>query len=303
MAKKSKKNIKGLALAVFLVVFAIQVFYLLSGFDFPILKPSGWVAEQQRNLIVFTMLLSLVVIIPVFYMLIRFVTKYDEKNAHEKYSPELDGNTKIEFLWWTIPIVLMTILGVVTFKTSHSLDPFKPLVNDNPAMTIQVVALDWKWLFIYPEQKIASVNYVKIPTNRPVEFKITSDASMNSFWIPDLGGQIYAMSGMSTEINLIADKSGEYKGSSANLSGKGFAGMKFTTSAVSQMEFDRWASEVAQSDKAFNSDMYERLSKPSENEPTALYRLEDDKIFDNAINKYMNHGSQSMTMTEREESR
>ena len=158
-----------------------------------------------------------------------------------------------------------------------------------------------KSVFIaYPKP---NTSYVKIPTNRPVEFKITSDASMNSFWIPDLGGQIYAMSGMSTEINLIADKSGEYKGSSANLSGRGFAGMKFTTSAVNQMEFDRWASEVAQSDKAFNSDMYERLSKPSENEPTALYRLEDDKIFESAINKYMSHGSHSMTMTEREESR
>lgn len=292
MPKKTRKQLRIWLMAIFVVVFSIQLIYLMSGFAFPVLQPSGWVGEQQRNLIVFTMLLSLVVIVPVFYMLFRFITKYDEKNTKAKYQPELDNNKAIEFIWWGVPIVLVLILGVITYRTSHSLDPFKAIDHPKEQLTIQVIALQWKWLFIYPDQQIATVNYVKLPVDRPVEFKLTGDkAPMNSFWIPDLGGQLYAMEGMATELNLIANKAGDYKGVSSNLSGEGFAGMKFIASAVNETEFNNWISEKQLTGELLTDASYEDLTKPSSNNLVTSYKLENPNLFEDTIHKYMSHGS------------
>lgn len=294
MKKTSWRKYRGLAVALAVVAFIIHIILFTKGYDYPLLRPSGWVGEQQRNLLVFTAILSLFVIIPVFYMLFSFTNKYNETKK-AKYEPELDNNVGVEVLWWAVPVILITILGVVTFKTSHSLDPFKPLVSDKQPITVQVVALPWKWLFIYPEQRVASVNYVKMPVDRPVEFKITSDAPMNSFWIPDLGGQIYAMAGMESEINLIANKPGEYPGLSANLSGSGFSDMKFVASAVNQEEFDKWIIESQNDPDNFNQSNYDELVKPSKANSVEIYHLGDPDIFKNVLHKFMNHGSESTT--------
>ncbi len=278
MGKKAKIYL----LIVAILILAFQTVLILKDYEFPVLRPSGWVADQQQDLIIFTLLLSLVVVIPVFFMLFRFITKYSEKNTSAKYQPELDNNKVVETIWWTIPVLLIFILGIVTYKTSHSLDPFKPINSSKPTLQIQVVALQWKWLFIYPEQNVATINYVKLPVDRPVEFKITADAPMNSFWIPDLGGQIYAMSGMATELNLIANKPGEFKGVSANLSGEGFSKMRFIASAVGEVEFESWISQAQLKGEPFDHDMYHQLKKPSTVGQT-IYRLEEPGLFDHLV--------------------
>ena len=154
-------------------------------------------------------------------------------------------------------------------------------------MKIEVVALQWKWLFIYPEEKIATVNYLQIPKDTPIHFDITSDAPMNSLWIPDLGGQIYAMPGMRTELNLIADVEGEFRGSSANISGEGFAGMHFITKASSEDNFQDWVKSAKQTSKNLDLDEYNKLAAPSQNNEAEVYQLKDDNLFSQIIMKFM----------------
>ncbi len=150
-----------------------------------------------------------------------------------------------------------------------------------------MVALQWKWLFIYPEQKIATVNFFHFPEQTPINFEITSDAPMNSLWIPQLGGQIYAMPGMRTKLHLIADEPGAFRGSSANLSGEGFAGMHFVATSSTQADFDEWVHSQKQKEKFLDRSSYKQLAKPSENNPEATYLLKDNDLFDQIIMKYM----------------
>jgi cytochrome o ubiquinol oxidase subunit 2 len=208
------------------VLIAVAVKYLKT-VNIEVFNPKGSIAEKQRNLIIFASLLSLLVIIPVYILTFTFLFKYRETNKKARYTPDWDHNRIYETIWWGIPIAVILLLSIVTWNSTHALDPYKPLSSSEKPLDIQVVALQWKWLFIYPEQNVATVNYVQIPVNRPVTFTITSDAPMNSLWIPQLGGQIYAMSGMSTQLHLIANHAGSYNGSSANISGEGFAGMRF----------------------------------------------------------------------------
>lgn len=262
--------------------------------DVAVLSPKGEIATKQFHLIVFATLLSLVVIVPVFIMTYVIVRNYrvhpDGKTRKPvAYTPDWDHNHKIEALWWGLPTLLIIILSVVIVQSSYALDPFKPLAASAQAkpITVQVVALQWKWLFIYPEQNIASVNYLEFPANTPVDFEITSDAPMNSFWIPKLGGQIYAMSGMSTQLHLIADQAGEYRGVSANLSGDGFAGMNFRVRATPQAEFDDWVKNVQRTGDALTPYSYANLAKPSQNSSPSFYRLSDRSLYDTVVMKYM----------------
>jgi cytochrome o ubiquinol oxidase subunit 2 len=179
---------------------------------------------------------------------------------------------------------------VVTWNSSHNLDPYKPLASNVKPLTIQVVALQWKWLFIYPEQGIATVNFAQIPEDVPINFEITSDAPMNSFWIPQLGGQIYAMPGMSTKLHLMAEEPGDYRGSSANISGEGYWAMRFTTRASSQEKFDDWVAEVKTSKQWLDAAEYKQLAKPSEDEPQIFYSAFDDDLYDTVVMKYMSPG-------------
>ena len=193
-----------------------------------VLDPKGFIAFEERDLLYITALLMLTVVVPVLVLAVVICWKYRAGNKKAKYEPEWDKSWALELVWWGFPCIIVALLSVLTVKSCLDLDPFKPLESDVKPLKIQVVALQWKWLFIYPEQKIATINFVQFPEKTPINFELTADAPMNSFWIPQLGGQIYAMPGMSTKLHLIANEAGSYRGSSSNISGNGFAGMIFT---------------------------------------------------------------------------
>jgi cytochrome o ubiquinol oxidase subunit 2 len=257
-----------------------------TNFNVEVLNPKGQIASRERRLIYEAALLMLIVVIPVYVMTFYIAFKYRASNKKAKYSPELDGNRALEITWWAIPGIIIAILAVITFKSSHNLDHFKKIHNSVTPMTIEVVALDWKWLFIYPEQNIASVNFVQFPVNTPLDFRITADAPMNSFWIPQLGGQIYAMSGMSTELSLIANQSGDYRGSSANISGRGFADMNFTARATSHGDFDIWVENAKHAKQSLTLATYDQLASPSTVAKPTYYSSAQYGLFNHILTKF-----------------
>lgn len=264
--------------------------YYLHRSNFAVLNSKGMVAHQERDLMVFTVALGLLVVLPVLVMTFFIAWKYREGNHKAKYSPEWDHNVLYETLWWGIPTLIIVVLSVITWNSSHALDPHNPLKTAAKPLNVQVVALDWKWLFIYPDQGIATVNYVQFPEKTPVNFQITADAPMNSFWIPQLGGQIYAMAGMSTRLSLMADSTGEYTGSSANLSGGGFAGMQFTAKSTSKADFKTWIEYVKQRPVGLGMQEYRLLAKPTRDNPPAYYSSAEAGLYDKVIMKYMTPG-------------
>ena len=259
---------------------------LLGGCNMTLLNPTGQVGLEQRNLIITATLLMLLVVIPVIVMTFLFAWKYRASNTNATYTPKWNHSTKIEIAVWTVPILIIIALGYVTYKSTHALDPYKPLESDVKPITIEVVALDWKWMFIYPEQGIATVNKIVFPAHTPINFKVTSDSVMNSFFIPALGGQIYAMAGMQTKLHLIANQNAEMDGISANYSGAGFTGMKFKAIATSQEDFDAWVSEVKKAPKQLEQAEYAALAKQSQNNPVELYSSVTPNLFQTIVDKY-----------------
>lgn len=272
-------------LGIFLAVMIAAGLFMRSH-NIAVLNPAGHIASRERRLIIEATLLMLIVVIPVYISLFIIAWRYREGNSKAKYSPDLDGNRAVELLWWAIPLTVITVLAVITYRSSYELDPFKPLASNTKPLTIQVVALQWKWLFIYPEQNIASVNYLRLPVNTPINFDITSDAPMNSFWIPQLSGQIYAMSGMSTQLRLMADIIGRYQGQSANISGAGFASMKFIAEASSDSDFSSWVMATKASPDRLDLASYSKLARPSTNLTTTAYSGAQDDLYSLIINKY-----------------
>lgn len=271
----------------FLVVFVGLLVFLTQGANVAVLNPKGLIAEKERNLIVFTCILGLGVVIPVFIMLFAFAWRYREGNAKATYTPEWGHSRLFETIWWGIPCAIILVLAVVTWKATHELDPYKAIASTTPPLKVQVVALQWKWLFIYPDQKVATINTLPLPEKTPINFEITSDAPMNSFWIPNLGGQVYAMSGMSTRLHLIADQPGVYNGSSANISGPGFAGMKFAAKVTSRQDFDAWVRSAQSSPSVLGAAEYDVLALPSKDAPQATYALTKTDLYDTIVQKYM----------------
>ncbi|HVX48204.1 MAG TPA: ubiquinol oxidase subunit II [Candidatus Saccharimonadales bacterium] len=284
MGKKYKFGGVGLLVA---IVIAALVVYLRSH-TVAVLQPAGQIGAQERQLIVFAVLLSVVVVVPTFVLTIFIAWKYREGNHRpKKYNPDWDHSRVFESVWWGIPILIIGVLTVVVWHSSRTLDPYRSLASAKKPMTIQVVALDWKWLFIYPDQHVASVNQAQIPVGTPVDFQITSDTVMNSFWVPQLGGQIYAMPGMITQLHLVADKPGSYAGSSANISGSGFAGMTFQVRVGSSDDFDKWVNSAHQSMRPLDSSSYGQLAKPSKYAAVSYYSDVQNGLFENIAMKYM----------------
>ena len=283
MDKKTKFGLLGLLIFLGLVI----SFVYLNHVNIPVLEPQGIVAQKQLKLILLTLGLSAVVVIPVFALTITIGIKYREGNHKSTYKPNWDGNNLLEIIWWLIPAALILILGMVIWKSSYALDPYKPLSNTQKPIVIDVIALDWKWLFLYPEENIATVNYLQIPVGRPIHFNITADAPMNSLWIPQLGSQIYAMPGMSTELNLDAKRTGNYYGSSANISGTGYAGMNFITHATPSSDYARWVKDTQRNKNELDSVTYAKLAKPSQNNPPSFYGSYNEGLYDSIIMKYM----------------
>jgi len=231
------KKYKPLLGVVLLLGIVLLFATLIRGHTVAVFDSKGLIADKQRRLIITTVLLSLIVVVPVYVMAFAIAIRYRDSNKTAKYTPDWDHSRILEFIWWAVPCAIILVLAIITWNSSHDLDPFKALKSDKKPLTIEVVALQWKWLFIYPEQGIASVNLVGLPVDTPINFEITSDAPMNSFWLPQLGGQVYAMSGMSSELHLMADEPGTYNGVSANISGEGFAGIPMRTNHVAAVQY------------------------------------------------------------------
>lgn len=258
----------------------------LSGCDLVLFDPKGPIGEQAKDLIIISVALLCIVIIPVLFMSIYFPYKYRKSNNNNEYKPNWEHSTKIEVIIWVVPCLVIAALAYATYVTSHTLDPRKPLGKDEDTLTIQVVAMDWKWLFIYPEQQIATVNEIAIPVDTPVEFLITSDTVMNSFFIPRLGSQIYAMAGMENRLNLMASEEGVFRGMSANYSGFGFGGMKFKTHAVNQQGFDDWINKVKASEQVLDQKTLNNLEIKSKDNPVEYFADVDPLHFKKTIEKY-----------------
>ncbi len=270
----------------FIFALSLSIFYIRSH-DIPVLEPKGWIALQQKELIIVCSLLMSIVVIPVFMMTILFSWRYRAGKKGGEYQPEWGHSFLAECIWWGVPFVIIAALAWITWDSTHQLNPFKPIAAEVRPLKIQVVALDWKWLFIYPEEGIATVNYVQFPKETPLAFEITSDAPMNSFWIPALGGQIYAMPGMRTKLHLIATEEGEFRGSSSNISGTGFAGMVFQAVSTSRLEFDRWVSQVRRENRDLSQKSYNLLVQPSQYHPVTYYSIVEEGLFDQIVMKYM----------------
>jgi cytochrome o ubiquinol oxidase subunit 2 len=275
-----------LVLLTLIAAIAASVFYIQNS-QIPVLKPSGFIAEKEKNLIITASELMLIVAIPVFVMTIFFSWYYREENEKAKHTPDWEHNTLVEYFWWGIPFVIITCLAVITWKSSFELSPFKPLESNKKPLVIQAVALQWKWLFIYPEEGIATINYIRFPVDQPVLFEITADAPMNSFWIPALGGQIYAMPAMRSQLNLIANKKGVFRGLSSNISGTGFSKMTFNAEATSISDYKSWVEKAKDSPLLMNWKTYSSLVKPTETNPVVLYKLEKKNLFDDILMQYM----------------
>jgi len=276
---------------------------------FLLFDSAGTISLAESHLIILAVSLMLVVAIPMFIVLFTFARKYRERGpeasdatgdachtaSNEKYSPNFAHNWFVSAALWLIPITLIAILSVINWQSTHALDPSASIASASGAspLTIEVVALPWKFLFIYPAQRIATVNFIQFPVGTPLHFELTADAPMSSFWIPQLGSQIYAMPAMTTQLNLIATTPGDFRGLDTEINGVGFSGMKFIARASSQSDFDAWVAGVKQASTTLTLDEYNLLAAPSENNPEASYSSVDPQLFNEVIMKYMMPPSES----------
>ncbi len=242
----------------------LGVVLLLSGCKFDVLHPAGYVARQQLILIVICVAVMLCVVIPVMVSVVFLAIKYHASNTSAEYLPDWGHSNKIEALMWGIPIVIVSVLGALTAYYTYKLEPENPLpteiVGEGEPLQINVVATDWKWVFIYPQYGIAAVNEVYAPEGRQVLLQLTSENSVNAFWVPKLGTVLYAMPQMNSKLHLIADKQGVFKGVSANYSGDGFAGMRFKWHSVSLQDFDNWVAKARAHGQVLDRASYRQLS-------------------------------------------
>src|SRR5580698_2228086 len=267
----------------------------LSGCKMDLLDPKGSVGLAEKELILNSTWAMLIVVVPVIVLTLLFTWRYRESNKSATYLPKWAHSTKIEVVIWLVPSLIILYLGIMTWKSTHALDPYKPLASEVTPINVEVVALDWKWLFIYPELGIASINQLEFPVGTPVNFKITSDSVMNSFFIPQLGGQIYAMAGMQTKLHLVADEAGDYAGMSANFSGEGFSDMKFRAIATTPEAFAAWVKTVKASQTELDGVNYAAVAAPSAKHPVQYFSKVDVNLIQKIVASYNNGHVRDMT--------
>jgi cytochrome o ubiquinol oxidase subunit 2 len=248
-----------------------------------VLDPQGPVAAAERLILLNATAIMLVVVVPVIVLTLAFAWWYRASNTRAAYQPDWSYSGHIELVTWSIPAMVVILLGAVGWIGSHQLDPARKLQSDSRPIRIEVVSLDWKWLFIYPDQGVAAVNELVIPTGIPVEFVLTSATVMNSFFVPQLGSQIYTMPGMTTRLNLLAARPGDYPGLSANFSGDGFSDMRFLVHAVPATEFDSWLARTREAGPALNADAYSQLARPNGNAQVRTYGGIDPNLFERIV--------------------
>ncbi|MFC5608288.1 ubiquinol oxidase subunit II [Variovorax soli] len=276
---------------------------LLSGCEMVVLNPSGDIAVQQGRLVVVATVLMLLIIVPVIAMTVFFAWKYRASNKDAEYKPEWDHSTQLELAIWAAPLLIIIALGAVTWISTHTLDPFRALrrIDDTrpvPAnakpLVVEVVALDWKWLFIYPEQGVATVNELAAPVDRPIQFRITSSNVMNAFYVPALAGMIYAMPGMETKLHAVINKAGEYEGFSANYSGAGFSKMRFKFHGLDDAGFDKWVQTNKAAGGLLDRTGYMKLEQPSEADPVRRWSTVSSDLFHAIVNRCVEPGKMCM---------
>lgn len=270
-----------------IVALVILGYSLVHNVSFPVLQPAGQVARHESWLMIFTFSLMMVVVIPVFCLLAFFAWRYRAGNQKKvKYTPEWSGNRTLEIIWWSIPILIIATLGTISVITAHTLDPYQPIKSPNKTINVQVVALEWKWLFIYPDLGIATVNELPIPVNTPIHFELSADAPMSAFWIPTLGSMIYTMNGMSSQLNLMADETGTFPGYNTNINGAGYSEMTFNVYSQSAQDFKSWVTSTQASKNMMDVPTLQEISKPGLMKEKA-YMLMDNKLYDKVVMKYM----------------
>jgi len=275
----------------------------LAGCNTVVLNPSGDIAAQQGRLIVVSTVLMLLIIVPVIALTVFFAWRYRQSNKEATYEPDWDHSTALELVIWSAPLLIIIALGAVTWISTHTLDPYRalrriddtrPVPQGTKPLVVEVVALDWKWLFIYPEQGIATVNELAAPVDVPISFKITGSTVMNSFYIPALAGQIYAMPGMETKLHAVMNKAGEYEGFSANYSGAGFSDMRFKFHGLAKADFDKWVQQAKASGNTLSRQGYLQLEKPSQREPVKRYASVAPDLYERILNRCVDAGKMCM---------
>ncbi|HET7097109.1 MAG TPA: ubiquinol oxidase subunit II [Casimicrobiaceae bacterium] len=285
------------------LVLAVSCAASLAGCDMVVLRPSGYVAVQQGQLLVLSTLLMLIIIVPVIVLTLVFAWHYRESNKAATYTPDWDHSVQLELVIWAAPLLIIIALGALTWIGTHTLDPYRaltrvdsarPLSIESEPLKVEVVALDWKWLFIYPDHGVAVVNELAIPVDIPVHFTITSSSVMNAFYVPAMAGMIYAMPSMATTLHAVINRPGEYEGFSANFSGEGFSHMRFKLLGVNAGEFDSWLQKARASKDGLSREAYLDLEKPSERVPVIRYNRVATDLFDLIVNRCVEAGSPCM---------
>jgi cytochrome o ubiquinol oxidase subunit 2 len=256
---------------------------LVSGCAHGILDPQGPVGESERLILYDATTIMLAVVVPVIFCTLAVAWWFRSANSHALRKPTWEYSGRIEFVTWSIPALIVLFLSGIAWIGSHDLDPPKPLTGQTAAMEIQVVSLDWKWLFIYPQERVAAVNQLIIPVNVPVRFRLTSASVMNSFFIPQLGSQIYTMAGMTNELNLLASEAGAYEGISAQFSGAGFSDMRFAVRAVSPQEYKAWLASTHGVSTPLDEAHYRDLTRPSVAVAPSVYGTVVGGLFDEIV--------------------
>ena len=262
---------------------------LLAGCDAAILNPKGQIGHDEKTLLITATVLMLLVVVPVIVMTLWFAWKYRASNTKARYEPDWAHSTAIEVVMWSIPCMIILVLAVLTWRSSHALDPYKPLVSDKKPVVIEAISLDWKWLFVYPEEKVAAVNELVFPVDTPLNFRLTSDTVMNAFFVPQLGSMIYSMAGMQTKLHLIADETGQFEGMSSNYSGHGFNKMHFTAHSVTEPEYQQWLGKLRGDGKALDLAAFDALGAEKNHDwyPITYYGSVEDGLFGTVIRRHV----------------
>jgi cytochrome o ubiquinol oxidase subunit II len=247
-----------------------------------VLDPAGPVGTSEKLILIDSVAIMLAIVVPVILATIGFAWWFRASNKHATYRPDWAFSGHLELLIWAVPTLVITFLGGIAWFGSHALDPYQPISKNKP-IEIEVISLNWKWLFLYPDAGIATVNQLTIPVGVPVHFRLTSSGVMNSFFVPQLGSQIYTMAGMTSQLSLQADKLGRYEGLSAQFSGSGFAGMHFGVEAVPATAYAKWISARQGAGPILDRATYNLLEKPSENVAPAFYKGFDPTLFNDVV--------------------
>jgi cytochrome o ubiquinol oxidase subunit 2 len=245
-----------------------------------LLDPQGPIAAAEKAILIDSVAIMLAIVVPTIIATLAFAWWYRHSNPRAKYLPEFAYSGRLELVVWSIPTLTVILLSGVAWIGSHQLDPAARVEGTGIPVRIQVVSLDWKWLFIYPNLRVASLNSIVVPAGAPLQFELTSASVMNAFFIPQLGSMIYTMNGMVTRLNLRADNNGDYQGLSAHFSGDGFPDMMFDVHVVSPLEFNSWVEKTAKSTDVLNADSYKALLRQTVEADKPTWRLDDPRLFD-----------------------